>query len=74
LALRKSFSVNNLIFQTVEEGLGSRGYGRFQRLRPAILKPELISGLLFVGIAALPLDADDLAADPLKQQTGHLGK
>jgi putative Mn2+ efflux pump MntP len=52
---------------------GSGGRAQFQRFLPAFITPELISGLLLIGIALAPLDIDDWAADLLKLWIGHLG-
>jgi putative Mn2+ efflux pump MntP len=54
--------------------LGRKGYAQCRRFFPKILRPELISGLLFIGIAILPFDIDDWAADFLTPQTEHIEK
>ena len=45
---------------------GRKGRAQFQRFLPASIQPELISGLLLIGIAVIPLDLDDWAVDFLK--------
>jgi putative Mn2+ efflux pump MntP len=56
----------------VGQSLGRKSYGQLDQLFSARLRPELISGLLFIGIAILPLDVDSLVANFLKQQTAHI--
>jgi putative Mn2+ efflux pump MntP len=53
---------------------GRQGRAQFQRFLPTVFSPELISGLLLIGIALLPLDVNDLATDFLKLQVGHSGE
>jgi putative Mn2+ efflux pump MntP len=45
---------------------GHKGRAHFQRFLPSFITPELISGLLLIGIALSPADMDDWAADFLK--------
>ena len=53
---------------------GRQGRAQFRRFLPTVFSPELISGLLLIGIALLPLDINDLAADFLKLQIGQSGE
>lgn len=50
------------------QALGRKGYVRFRRLALAVLRPELISGILFIGVAILPLDPEDLVGSLLHVQ------
>lgn len=74
LSLATLTGVCSIVAVWAGQFMGSKGYGQFQKLRPAILRPELISGLLLIGIAILPLDTDDLSADLLRPQTGQIEK
>lgn len=82
--MRQSALLSGLLLGTLAAGFsivavicgqisGRRGRAQFQRFLPAFITPELISGLLLIGIAVAPLDIDDWAADFLKQCLGHLG-
>jgi hypothetical protein len=53
---------------------GRKSRPQFKRFLPASITPELISGLLLIGIGILPLDIDDWATDFLKQRIVHLGE
>lgn len=53
---------------------GRNSRPQFQRILPASITPELISGLLLIGIGVVPLDIDDWATDFLKQRIMHVGE
>jgi hypothetical protein len=62
-ALAAGFSIVAVVCGQIS---GRKGRAQFQRFLPAFITPALVSGLLLVGIAVLPLDIDDWTADFLK--------
>jgi putative Mn2+ efflux pump MntP len=62
----------SLLAVRIGQVLGRKGRGQFRKTFATTLKPEFISGMLFIAIALLPLDADNLAEDFLKLQTMHI--
>jgi len=62
-ALAAGFSVVAVLCGQIS---GRRGRAQFERILPAFITPELISGLLLIGIAVVPFDVDDWATDFLK--------
>ena len=62
-ALAAGFSIVAVVCGQIS---GRTGRQQLQRLLPAFIAPELISGLLLIGIAVVPLDMDDWVAEFLK--------
>src|SRR5271166_2406133 len=62
-ALAAGFSVVAVLCGQIS---GRRCRAQFERILPAFITPELISGLLLIGIAVVPFDIDDWATDFLK--------
>lgn len=52
--------------------LGQKARARSQYLLPAFLTPELIAGFLFIALAIVPIDTDDLFTDFLKLRMKQL--
>jgi putative Mn2+ efflux pump MntP len=69
-ALAAGFSVGAVVGGQFS---GRKGRAQFQRSLPSFMTPELISGLILIGLALIPADIDDWAADFLKLWMGHLG-
>ncbi len=62
-ALVAGFSLVAVIYGQIS---GRTGREQFKRLLPVFIAPELISGLLLVGLAVIPLDIDDWAVGLFK--------